>query len=141
MYVNRTISLSIQHIKQLVIGGQNKRVKLELGGQLLQSLLRAFSLPLDPEMMFLLICIVIFIGSLLAGAVPFVLRVSEQQLELLSAFGAGLLVSTALAVVLPEGVEAFHSAESETGKQSCLRCVPLPERRCSECSMLGEFRA
>ena len=141
MSVKRIISLSSQHVNQLVFGGQTNRVKLELGGQLLPSLLRAFSLPPDPDVMFLLICIVIFIGSLLAGAVPFVLRVSEQQLELLSAFGAGLLVSTALAVVLPEGVEAFHSAEGETGKQSCLRCVPLPEKRCSERTMLGNFGA
>lgn len=67
---------------------------------------------------FLIICIIIFLGSLISGAVPFCFSLSELHISLLSAFGAGLLVSTALAVILPEGIEAFHDAELASGKSA-----------------------
>jgi len=69
----------------------------------------------QPDMGFLAVCSIIFLGSLVAGAVPFFLNLGERHVSLLSAFGAGMLVSTALAVILPEGVEAFHAAEEEYG--------------------------
>lgn len=80
----------------------------------LRSLLRGRLLPEDPCMAFLLICVIIFFGSLLAGLVPFSIPVTERQVNLLAAFGAGLLVSTALAVITPEGMEAFHEASEGT---------------------------
>jgi hypothetical protein len=40
------------------------------------------------------------------------LTVTEAQLGTVSALGAGLLVGTALAVVLPEGFEALHGADA-----------------------------
>ena len=64
---------------------------------------------------FLVVCVIIFLGSLVAGAVPFFLNLGERHVNLLSGFGAGMLVSTALAVILPEGVEAFHNAGEELG--------------------------
>lgn len=68
---------------------------------------------------FFIICLIIFVGSLASGAVPFILNLSEKHLSLLSAFGAGLLVSTALAIILPEGIEAFSEASKESGETFC----------------------
>ena len=77
-------------------------------------------------MNFLVICIIIFLGSLLSGAVPFFLALSEKHMSLLSAFGAGLLISTALAVILPEGIEAFHKAQEESGMPTTFKaCMPF----------------
>lgn len=42
-------------------------------------------------------------------------QVSEAQLSAMGALGAGLLVGTALAVIIPEGFHAFQSAQHETG--------------------------
>lgn len=70
----------------------------------------------QPDMSFLGVCAIIFLGSLVSGAVPFFLNLGERHVSLLSAFGAGMLVSTALAVILPEGIEAFHNAEDEFGE-------------------------
>ena len=46
---------------------------------------------------------------------PLILKTSPAQLRLLSAIGAGLLVGTGLGVILPEGFEAFHSAQEAAG--------------------------
>lgn len=79
----------------------------------------------NPDMNFLVICLIIFLGSLVSGAVPFFLALSEKHMSLLSAFGAGLLVSTALAVILPEGIEAFHKAQEDSGSGVPHGIVPL----------------
>ena len=43
------------------------------------------------------------------------LTVTESQLGAVSALGAGLLVGTALAVVLPEGFDALHAVHESAG--------------------------
>lgn len=53
-----------------------------------------------------------------AGLAPLFLTVSESQLQTISAVGAGLLIGTALGVILPEGSEAFRTAQEERGLQS-----------------------
>lgn len=55
-----------------------------------------------------------FVGSMVAGLAPLFLSVSESQLQTISAVGAGLLIGTALGVILPEGSEAFRTAQHET---------------------------
>lgn len=50
-----------------------------------------------------------------AGLAPLFLTVSESQLHTISAVGAGLLIGTALGVILPEGSEAFRAAQEENG--------------------------
>uniref|UniRef100_A0AC34GA82 Zinc transporter ZIP9 n=1 Tax=Panagrolaimus sp. ES5 TaxID=591445 RepID=A0AC34GA82_9BILA len=47
-----------------------------------------------------------------AGFVPLAFTFSESKVRLLSILGAGLLVGTALAVILPEGVEALQPKHS-----------------------------
>lgn len=67
-----------------------------------------------------LTCVLMFTGSMLAGLAPLVLKVSECQLHTISAVGAGLLIGTALGVILPEGSEAFRTAQDETGAEKRL---------------------
>ena len=87
------------------------------------------------DMGFLVICVIIFLGSLVAGAVPFFLNLGERHVNLLSGFGAGMLVSTALAVILPEGVEAFHHAGEELGEPSHPTPSPYSLRHATPQSM------
>jgi zinc transporter 9 len=47
--------------------------------------------------------------SFLAGAVPLSMSLSQSQLRLLSSVGVGVLVGTAMVVIIPEGVEASTS--------------------------------
>ena len=52
----------------------------------------------------------------LSGLAPLFLGVSESHLQTISAVGAGLLIGTALGVILPEGSEAFRTAQQDGGK-------------------------
>ncbi|KAK6014538.1 hypothetical protein OSTOST_20077, partial [Ostertagia ostertagi] len=54
-----------------------------------------------------------FIGSYFAGSVPMMFSMSESRMRMVSIFGAGLLLGTALSVIIPEGVEALYTAQSE----------------------------
>lgn len=51
--------------------------------------------------------LLMFAGALLCGAAPFFLRIRELHLQTLAALGAGLLIGSALAVIVPEGFHAF----------------------------------
>lgn len=51
--------------------------------------------------------LLMFVGALLCGAAPFFLRIRETHLQTLAALGAGLLIGSALAVIVPEGFHAF----------------------------------
>lgn len=62
--------------------------------------------------MLLLLVIVMLIGSYLAGSIPLVMSLSEEKLKIVTVFGAGLLVGTALAVIVPEGVRALYDDRS-----------------------------
>ncbi|XP_012288244.1 zinc transporter ZIP9 [Orussus abietinus] len=59
-----------------------------------------------------MLAVVMMLGSYLAGSLPLVMNLSEDKLQLVSVLGAGLLVGTALAVIIPEGVEALFSGKN-----------------------------
>lgn len=59
--------------------------------------------------MLILLVIVMLIGSYLAGSIPLVVSLSEEKLKVVTVFGAGLLVGTALTVIIPEGIRALYS--------------------------------
>ncbi|KAJ3085331.1 hypothetical protein HK102_000106 [Quaeritorhiza haematococci] len=59
----------------------------------------------------LFLSIAMLAGSFLAGNIPLAFHFSEERLNLLSTFGAGVLVGTALVVILPEGVETLYSVQ------------------------------
>ena len=55
---------------------------------------------------------VMAIASFLAGILPLSLTLSQSQLRLISTIGMGVLVGTALIVIIPEGVETLYSSSS-----------------------------
>ncbi|CAG9540210.1 unnamed protein product [Cercopithifilaria johnstoni] len=63
---------------------------------------------MDGFYLLLYLSIAMFVGSFLAGLIPLAFNMSEGRTRLLSTFGAGLLVGTALSVIIPEGVEALY---------------------------------
>eukprot|EP00123_Amoebidium_parasiticum_P016938 comp23648_c0_seq1/m.40370 comp23648_c0_seq1/g.40370 ORF comp23648_c0_seq1/g.40370 comp23648_c0_seq1/m.40370 type:complete len:305 (-) comp23648_c0_seq1:179-1093(-) len=48
-------------------------------------------------------------GSFLAGSLPLSMNLSEKSIQLCNILGAGLLVGTALAVIIPEGVHTLYT--------------------------------
>ena len=80
-----------------------------------QSAASGFEAAMESSLLQLVIfCVVMFFGSYLAGTAPLVLPLSEEKLHRVSVFGAGLLVGTALAVIVPEGVQTLIGALSKT---------------------------
>lgn len=65
----------------------------------------------EETLVLLLLVIVMLVGSYLAGSIPLVMRLSEQKLKLVTVLGAGLLVGTALTVIIPEGIRALYSSD------------------------------
>ncbi|XP_037575525.1 zinc transporter ZIP9 [Dermacentor silvarum] len=49
-----------------------------------------------------------FVGSYMSGMVPLSVPLTEARLHLVSVFGAGLLVGTALSVIIPEGISTLY---------------------------------
>ena len=57
-----------------------------------------------------------FFGSYFAGSAPLLMSLSEEKLQRVSVLGAGLLVGTALAVIIPEGVQTLIQAYNRSGR-------------------------
>lgn len=51
------------------------------------------------------------IGSFISGLVPLALNLSESKMRHITILGAGLLIGTALAVIIPEGIHTLYSNE------------------------------
>ncbi|RUS25334.1 hypothetical protein BC938DRAFT_472316 [Jimgerdemannia flammicorona] len=64
---------------------------------------------MDSLLWLLLLSISMLIGSFVAGSIPLAFKLSEERLRLISALGVGLLVGTALIVIIPEGIETLYS--------------------------------
>lgn len=64
--------------------------------------------------MLVVLALVMLIGSFLAGSIPLFFSFSEDKLKKITVFGAGLLVGTALAVIIPEGVRSMISEQGIT---------------------------
>lgn len=63
----------------------------------------------------LLLCACMWIGAYLAGLAPLSLALSPSRLKPITLFGAGLLVGTALIVIIPEGVNMHYAALIKEG--------------------------
>ncbi|XP_070500041.1 zinc transporter ZIP9 [Chironomus tepperi] len=63
---------------------------------------------MDDTFILILLVIVMLVGSYLAGSIPLVVNLSEAKLKIFSILGAGLLVGTALIVIIPEGVRSLY---------------------------------
>jgi len=64
----------------------------------------------------LALSIAMFVGCMVAGWIPLAFSLSQRKIQLLTIFGAGLLVGTSLAVIIPEGVDMMygHTHEEHT---------------------------
>ncbi|XP_066991284.2 zinc transporter ZIP9 [Anabrus simplex] len=65
---------------------------------------------MEETVVLILLVFVMLVGSYMAGSIPLIMSMSEEKLQQFSVFGAGLLVGTALAVIIPEGVRSLDSA-------------------------------
>jgi zinc transporter 9 len=52
-----------------------------------------------------------FLGAFGAGYFPLAFNLSEGRLRVITIFGAGLLVGTALAVIIPEGIAMHYASQ------------------------------
>ena len=64
---------------------------------------------MDGMISLVLLSITMFFGSFLSGLIPLTLTLSESKMRLITVIGAGLLVGTALAVIIPEGVHTLYA--------------------------------
>lgn len=64
---------------------------------------------MDGTWVLVLLALVMLVGSYVAGSIPLNVSMSEDKLKKVTVFGAGLLVGTALAVIIPEGVRSLFS--------------------------------
>ncbi|XP_017126191.1 zinc transporter ZIP9-B [Drosophila elegans] len=69
----------------------------------------------------ILLVLVMLVGSYLAGSIPMLMKLSEEKLKCVTVLGAGLLVGTALAVIIPEGIRSLYDG---SGRQ---HLTPGPE--------------
>ncbi|CAD6568947.1 MAG: hypothetical protein ASARMPRED_002234 [Alectoria sarmentosa] len=70
------------------------------------------------------------IASFLAGSLPLSFTLSQSRLRLISTIGMGVLVGTALIVIIPEGVETLYSASDYSAEAHTRRStVPYMMQR------------
>ncbi|XP_017772008.1 PREDICTED: zinc transporter ZIP9 [Nicrophorus vespilloides] len=69
---------------------------------------------MEETFMLISLTIVMLVGSFLAGSIPLFFSFSEEKLKKITVFGAGLLVGTALVVIIPEGVRSLTIEEAPT---------------------------
>ncbi|XP_023019990.2 zinc/iron regulated transporter-related protein 102B isoform X1 [Leptinotarsa decemlineata] len=67
---------------------------------------------MEETSMLIALVLVMLVGSFLAGSIPLFFSFSEDKLKKITVFGAGLLVGTALTVIIPEGVRSLIPEES-----------------------------
>ncbi|KAJ0182879.1 hypothetical protein K1T71_000855 [Dendrolimus kikuchii] len=67
---------------------------------------------MDGTWVLILLALVMLIGSYVAGSIPLNVSMSEEKLKKITVLGAGLLVGTALAVIIPEGVRSLFTERS-----------------------------
>lgn len=64
----------------------------------------------------LLLSAAMFLGAFVSGLVPLKATLSLSSLRLLNVFGCGLMLGTALAVIIPEGVHSLYHAHAATAR-------------------------
>ncbi|XP_022217392.1 zinc transporter ZIP9-B isoform X1 [Drosophila obscura] len=68
----------------------------------------------EETVILILLVIVMLVGSYLAGSIPMLMKLSEEKLKCVTVLGAGLLVGTALAVIIPEGIRSLYMDSERT---------------------------
>ncbi|KAI8095020.1 Zinc/iron permease [Gilbertella persicaria] len=76
---------------------------------------------LNPFVWLLLLCMAMLVASFVAGCIPLATKLSESKLNFLTFVSAGLLISTSLVVIIPEGVETLYTNKvSDTTEEAQL---------------------
>lgn len=57
----------------------------------------------------LLLCVAMLVASFVAGCIPLSTKLSDAKLNFLTSLSVGLLISTSLVVIIPEGVETLYN--------------------------------
>ncbi|XP_053694417.1 zinc transporter ZIP9 [Sabethes cyaneus] len=86
---------------------------------------------MDETVMLILLVIVMLVGSYIAGSIPLIVTLSEEKLKNVSIFGAGLLVGTALTVIIPEGIRSLYD-ESNLEVKSIDTSLPPGHKHSSD---------
>jgi zinc transporter 9 len=73
------------------------------------------SSPSSPLMMLIFLSGIMAASSFIAGLLPLSFKLSPRQLRIITTLGSGLLIGTALVVIIPEGVETIYSAQYAHG--------------------------
>ncbi|XP_072406845.1 zinc transporter ZIP9-like isoform X2 [Chiloscyllium punctatum] len=60
---------------------------------------------MDGAITIILLSLAMFGGCLLLGMIPLTIRLPQEKLKFVTVLGAGLLCGTALAIIIPEGIE------------------------------------
>ncbi|XP_068153097.1 zinc transporter ZIP9 [Drosophila tropicalis] len=68
----------------------------------------------EETLILVLLVIMMLVGSYIAGSIPMLMRLSEEKLKCVTVLGAGLLVGTALAVIIPEGIRSLYMDNERT---------------------------
>lgn len=64
---------------------------------------------MEPLLVLTVLSLAMLLGCYIAGSIPLVMTMSEDRMEVVTVLGAGLLVGTALTVIIPEGVNTLFS--------------------------------
>ncbi|KAF2675382.1 Zinc/iron permease [Microthyrium microscopicum] len=63
----------------------------------------------DGPLMLLILSAIMATSSFLAGMLPLSLSLSQRQLRIITALGSGILIGTALVIIIPEGIETLYA--------------------------------
>uniref|UniRef100_A0A8C5MPT3 Zinc transporter ZIP9 n=1 Tax=Leptobrachium leishanense TaxID=445787 RepID=A0A8C5MPT3_9ANUR len=83
---------------------------------------------MDGMIVVFLISTGMFLGCFLLGLIPLAVKLSEQKLQFVSVLGAGLLCGTALAIIIPEGIELLDGSS----KEPPLKCVDVQKENLTD---------
>ncbi|KAF1987917.1 Zip-domain-containing protein [Aulographum hederae CBS 113979] len=67
----------------------------------------------DGLLLLLTLSSIMALASFLAGSLPLSFSLSQRQLRSITAVGTGVLVGTALIIIIPEGIETLYSSSSK----------------------------
>ncbi|XP_017062595.1 zinc transporter ZIP9-B [Drosophila eugracilis] len=67
----------------------------------------------EETLILILLVLVMLFGSYLAGSIPMLIKLSEEKLKCVTVLGAGLLVGTALTVIIPEGIQSLYMGSGQ----------------------------
>jgi len=70
---------------------------------------------MDPSSRLMCLSMAMLVGCYVFGSIPLSLTISQKNMRSVSIVGAGLIVGTALSVIIPEGVHAIYEQEQHAG--------------------------